>query len=169
MTDIKKDHRLEEILMYADGALTDAERAELEEHIRGCPECQANLEEVGRFLPMLHKALAPDEPSPEELVAWAKAKMREEEAQPAGLFTRMRVALVGFGLATATAIFLFVQSLLGSGAPPLIAHSDVDAGPRGGVMLAPRPPGFSESSDASPDAGVDGGVGKLDRKGGEKQ
>jgi len=160
MSDVAKEHRLEDIMLYKQGALTDAERAELEEHIRGCAECQATLETVTRFLPQLQQALVPDEPSAEELLAWAKAQMREKQAQPAGFFTRMRVALLGFGLATATAIAIAVEALL-PGATPLMAHSDVDAGARGGIVAAPHRP-----EPESVDGGMDGGT---DEKGGEKE
>jgi len=164
MSDVAKDHRMEDIMLYKQGSLTDAERVELEEHLRGCPECQATLEEVTAFLPLLQKALVPDEPSAEELLAWAKGQMRAQElakaAQPAGFFTRMRVALVGFGLAAASTIFIVVQTLLRPMGPAMVAHSGVDAGARarGGIVAAPHRP-EPESVDAGMDGGVDEGPG----------
>ena len=159
MTDVKKDHRLEEIMMYAEGALTPEERSELEEHMRGCAECQASLETVKHFLPALQRALTPEEQSPEELLAWAKAQMREkerEEAQrPAGFFTRMRVAIVGFALAGAAAIAIAIEALLPRLQPALVAKGE-DAGPRSGYMAAPHRPGWDQRpvEDGGGDAGA---------------
>jgi anti-sigma factor RsiW len=168
MSESKKDHRLEDIMMYAQGSLDDQERAELEEHLRGCPECQASLEEVQRFLPALQKALVPDEPSAEELLAWAKARMlekaRAKEAQPAGFFTRMRVAVVGFGLAAASAIVIALQTLVGPGTTPSMAHSEGDAGANRGYVAAPHGPEPEVGPDAGPDAGLEE---SKDKKGGE--
>jgi len=163
MTDVKKDHREEDIIMYEEGFLDAKERAELEEHMRGCPECQATLESVRLFLPALQKALIPEEQSPEELLAWAKAEMRkeerEEEKRPAGFFTRMRLTIVGFALAGAAAIVIAIEALLPSLEPALVAHSGEDAGARahGGIVSAPHRPGWV--SDAVSDAGSenDGG------------
>jgi anti-sigma factor RsiW len=161
MSDVTKDHRLEDIMLYEGGAFTEAERAEFEEHLRGCPACQATLEEVRRFLPQLDRALEPDEPSPEELVAWARAQMRAKElakaAQPAGFFTRVRVALIGFGLAAASTVFIVVQTLLRPMGPVVIAHAGEDGGAQahGGLVAAPRRP----QPKSEGDAGVEGGIG----------
>ena len=165
MSDMKKDHRLEDIMMYAEGALTPEERVELEEHMRGCPECQATLETVKQFLPALQKALVPDEQSPEELLAWAKAQLREEERgekRPAGFFTRMRFAMVGFALAGVAAIVIAIEALLPSLEPALVAKSGADAGAtaHGGYVAAPRRPGWDAVSDAGSvrDGGEDAGL-----------
>ncbi len=159
MSDVAKDHRLEDIMLYKQGSLTDEERAELEEHLRGCAECQATLEEVTRFLPALQKALVPDEPSAEELLAWGKAQMRArklaQDAQPARFFTRMRVAVVGFALAGASAIFIAVQALLQPMGPAMVVQSGEDAGSGGRVLSAPRPP-HKHRPDV--DAGMDAGT-----------
>jgi anti-sigma factor RsiW len=156
MSENAKDHRLEDILLYEQNLLEDEERRELEEHMRGCAECQATLQTAKKFLPMLHEALEPDEPSAEELLARAKAEMRrkaeEKAAAPASIFTRMRVAVVGFGLAAASAAFIAAQMLLRSAGPAMVAHGDADAGHSNGVMTAPRP-----QPQASEDGGVDGG------------
>jgi anti-sigma factor RsiW len=162
MTDVKKDHREEDIIMYEEGFLDAEERAELEEHMRGCAECRATHESVKLFLPALQKALIPEEQSPEELLAWAKARMREEEQEeekrPAGFFTRMRVAIMGFALAGAAAIAIAIQALLPSLEPALVAKGE-DAGARAGVMSAPRRPGWDSASDVGSvgDGGEDAG------------
>jgi hypothetical protein len=99
--------------------------------------------------------------SPEELLAWAKAEMRKEELEeakrPAGFFTRMRVAIVGFALAGAAAIVIAFEALLPSLEPALVAKVE-DAGPRSGIVAAPHRPGWV--SDSVTDAGSvrDGGV-----------
>jgi hypothetical protein len=87
---------------------------------------------------------------------------KEKEAQPAGFFTRMRVALVGFGLAAASAAAIFVQSLLGPAGAPVMAHSGADAGAGKGYVAAPHRP-----QPETPDAGPDAGLGEAGERGGE--
>ena len=153
MSETPKNHRMEDVLLYEQDLLENDERRELEEHLRGCPECQATEVTVKRFLPMLHEALKPNELPAAELLARVKAQLRAKAEQPAGFFTRMRVALVGFGLAAASAIVIAVQTLLQPAAAPLMAQTGADAGARGGIVSSPHRP----EPEESPDAGVDGG------------
>lgn len=156
MSDVKKDHRLEDILLYKQGLLEGEELVELEQHLPGCAECQATLETVGQFLPAMREALKPRELPAEVMLARAKAAMRAKKEKPAGFFTRMRVAFVGFALAAASAIAIALQTLLQPAAAPLMAHTGVDAGAQahGGIVSAPHRP----EPEQGPDAGVDGGV-----------
>ena len=155
MSEVPKNHRRQDILLYEQNLLDEDERKELEEHLRGCAECQATQVTVKRFLPMLHEALKPNELPAEELLRRVKAQMREKKEAPAALFTRLRVAVVGFGLAAASTIFIVVQTLLRPMGPGLVVHSGADAGMRahGGILSSPHRP----EPEESPDAGVDGG------------
>jgi anti-sigma factor RsiW len=154
MTETAKNHRMEDILLYEQNLLEDDERRELEEHLRTCAECQATVVTVKKYLPMLHEALKPNELPAEELLARVKAQMRAKHKAPVGFFTRMRVTVVGFALAAATAIFIAVQALLQPFEPALVGSAGVDGGAKR-VLAAPRPPRMER-----PDAGVDGGIEK---------
>ncbi len=83
MTETKKNHRRQDILLYEQNLLEGDERRELEEHMRDCPECQATLVEVKRFLPRLHEALKPKELPAEELLRRVKAQMETKDAKVA--------------------------------------------------------------------------------------
>ena len=154
MSEVKKDHRRQDILLYEQNLLDEDERRELEEHLRGCVECQATQVTVKRFLPMLHEALRPNELPAEELLARVKAQMRAKKEAPAPFFTRLRVALVGFALAAASTVFIVAQTLPRPLGPAMVVHSKADAG--AGVVAAPRPPGWE-----GPDAGADAGTGET--------
>jgi len=163
MSENPKNHRMQDILLYEQNLLEDDERKELEEHLKDCAACQATVVTVKKYLPMLHEALKPNELPPEVLLARVKAQMREKDrakelasnAQPAGFFTRMRVAMVGFALAGVAAIVIAIEALLPSLEPALVAKSGADAGApaRGGYVAAPRPPGWDSESDGGEDAG----------------
>ena len=164
MSDHPKNHRMEDLLLYEQNLLEEDERKELEEHLRGCAECQATQVTVRKFLPMLHEALRPNELPAEELLRRVKAQMREKgralsdsgtEAGTsfAAVFTRMRLAILGFALAGAAAIAIAIQALLPSREPALVAKGE-DAGAPGKRVAAPRPLGWV--SDSVTDGGSEG-------------
>jgi anti-sigma factor RsiW len=76
---IKKHDRLEDLMLYAGSSLDLAERTELEAHLKTCADCQRELKDIRLFLPALQKALVPDEPSAEELLAWGKSEMEKKK------------------------------------------------------------------------------------------
>jgi anti-sigma factor RsiW len=155
MSEVPKNHRRQDILLYEQNLLDEDERKELEEHLRGCAECQATQVTVKRFLPMLHEALKPNELPAEELLRRVKAQMRAKAEAPAPFFTRVRVAVVGFGLAAASTAFIVVQTLLQPVGPAMVVHSGTDAG--AGVVSSPRRPEREENEDAGVDGGMDAG------------
>jgi len=143
MTDIPKHHRQKDLLAYAQDFLEPDEKRELEEHLKGCADCQATLEEVRSFLPAVREALAPPQVSTEELWESAQRAFRRKQAAKAEtkqpFFTWVRVALLAGGAAVAATILVLIQ--------PFQHH------PRQRVYYAPRPPGAVLVRDAGPDAG----------------
>jgi anti-sigma factor RsiW len=150
----KKHHRQKDLLAYVQGFLGPEETRELEEHMRGCPDCQKTLEEVRRFLPALQQALTP-QVMPTE-VMWANVQRQFRSRPPAKepFFTRMRVALMASGAALATTILIVIRPLLTQAGPDMVAERQQSPG---GRVFAPRRP---EPPDAGPDAGMgtDGGT-----------
>jgi len=152
MNENKKDHRMEDILLYEQNLLEPDERTELEEHMPGCAECQATLAKVKHYLPVLKLALQPNELPAEELLRRAKAQVEANKEKPLAKvlrFRRLRVVASGFALAGAAAIA--VQSLLPSLEVAMVAKGDPDAGKKSGILAAPRRPPMVG------DAGLDGG------------
>jgi anti-sigma factor RsiW len=80
MSDTPKNHRQKDLLAYVQDLLEPNERRELEEHMRGCADCQKTLEEVRAFLPALQKALTPQEMSSEQM--WSKVKAQARDLPP---------------------------------------------------------------------------------------
>jgi len=153
MSETKKDHRMEYILLYEQNLLEPEERRELEEHLRGCPACQGTLVKVREYLPLLHEALAPRELPAEELLRRAKAHAeanKEKKAAKVLMFRRVRVAVTGFAVAAAAAAGLFVFVRTRQVGPGTVVRAGEDAGARSGYMTSPRRP-------ETIDAGVDGG------------
>jgi anti-sigma factor RsiW len=170
MSEIPKDHRMEDLVLYQENLLEPDERRELEEHLRTCAECQATLAKVRRTLPLLHEALQAKELPAEELWRRAQAEVAAKRTRPLAKvlpFRRAKLAVAGFVAAAAVAAAIAVQSLLPSLESGAVAHSGVDAGNTPGTVAAPRRPG-ARADDAGLDAGDDesGGVGT--RGGGER-
>src|ERR1700722_8235331 len=155
MTDTPKHHRQQDLLAYVQDFLEPAERRELEEHMRGCADCQKTLEEVRAFLPALQKALTPEEISSAEMLARVKAQMRASAPRKEPFFTRMRIALTVGGAAVATTVLIVLQPLLQQGETGAAAKKEQ---PKSGYGAAPRR--AEEPLDAGPDAGLtpDGGI-----------
>jgi anti-sigma factor RsiW len=137
MTEVRKHHRLEDILLYEQSLLERPERAELEKHLRGCADCRATLERARSVLPAVQQALGPDEMSVEELREIVKARMTERSVQRAGtpgpLFTRSRIALLVFGSVAVGAVIVGVQPLLHPARLRSMAPFGLDTGADGGT------------------------------------
>jgi len=145
MSDAPRDHRRQDILLYQQGYLEDAERAELEAHLRDCASCQATMEKVARFLPALQQALTPKLRSSAELLAAVKAQMAAKERQPAR-FPFWSFAWLGLAVASAAVAVIVLQP-----AAPKPQQ-------RGGILNSPHRPGWDVDNggpdvDAGPDAG----------------
>jgi len=54
---------------YHDGELSGPARAEIEQHLRHCPSCAAELERIRRLSTLLHSVSTP-KPSPVALAQW---------------------------------------------------------------------------------------------------
>jgi len=107
------------LVAYLDEELGATERAELESHLAGCPECRLALE-AERRLSVALTSLSPVEPPPDfEARFWAR--IAREREHPAGwwarLFTRRLALAVGGAAAVAVAAVLALR-------PP--AEPDID-------------------------------------------
>jgi anti-sigma factor RsiW len=161
MAETPKHHRQRDLLAYVQDFLDPDERRELEEHMKGCPDCQKTLEEVRKFLPALQKALTPEEISSAEMMARVQVEMRKrpavEKKEP--FFTRMRLALAVSGAALATTVLIVLQPLLQQGEVGAIAKKQQK--PASGYVAAPHRPGWEAlQADGGPEGGVsqeDGG------------
>jgi anti-sigma factor RsiW len=165
MSETKKDHRMQDILLYEQNLLDEDERKELEEHLPGCAECQATLVKVKHYLPLLKQALEPNELPAEELLRRVKAQMQAKKGAKVLPFRRARVAVAGFALAGAAAAAIAVQSFLPSLETAMVAKGDQDAGAKSGTVAAPRRPQRGDGG-ADGGSGMDGGIGE---KGGEER
>jgi anti-sigma factor (TIGR02949 family) len=72
---------------YLDGELEPAKKAELEQHLAGCPECQQKLDQLRRFQAFV-VANAPHYPAPPELKS--KVLARLEVARKSNLISLVR-------------------------------------------------------------------------------
>lgn len=115
------ERQREQLSAYIDGELSAAERAELERHIPGCPECQEALGELRRVHDLL--AALPMPKAPRSFALPLDARLPARPAQsPSRQVTarRSRAGLVQWAGAIAATIGLFlllsgvVTGLLGS-------------------------------------------------------
>jgi Putative zinc-finger len=129
---------------YALGQLPDGERAGLEAHLEGCPDCREEaraLTGVAALLPLADpERLGPGPQPPRELGARVMAAVGEERR---GRKRRRRLRFgLGFGAATAAAAAVVVLLVLGGGgqSPPQqeIEFAAVPSGVEIGAMLEPR-------------------------------
>lgn len=133
---------------YALGHLDEEERAGLEAHLEGCPECRAELASLGGVAALLphgdpvHFDHAP-EPSPElgrRVFASIEADNRRERRRT--LRRRWSFGLGAAGLAAAAAVALALVILpgsSGSAAPEQrVAFADLPPGVEIGAMLEPH-------------------------------
>src|SRR5215471_825181 len=113
------ERQREQLSAYIDGELSAAERAELERHIPGCPECQEALGELRR----VHDLLAAL-PMPKAPRSFALPLDSHLPAQPVAQQTaarRSRAGLIQWAGAIAATIGLFL--LLGSVATGLLGFN----------------------------------------------
>lgn len=69
------------IFTYQDGQLPEAEKAEFERHLRACPVCSAQLEEIRKIGGLLCTAAAPMVPGADFDKSWRKIAAALEPAQ----------------------------------------------------------------------------------------
>jgi anti-sigma factor RsiW len=161
----EKDHRLEDALAYRQGFLEGDELAAFEAHLKECPECQATLERVSKFLPALQQALTMEErESDVEVLAAVRAAAGAAEASakavvkasgPARRYQRRWAIPAAVALGASAAVFFVLVQPRGGAGPDTIAHQPgEDAGPEKRVFAAPHPPPRPKASDAGPDGGV---------------
>jgi hypothetical protein len=80
-------HEHENLIRYAEGDLSEAEKSEIESHLRNCSECSGflsfTIELKNAFQKMPPDELTPDTPCPdsETLVAFAAGQLDEKDAQ----------------------------------------------------------------------------------------
>jgi hypothetical protein len=116
------ERRREQLSAYIDGELSAAERAELERHIPGCPECQEALGELRRVHDLL--AALPMPKAPRSFALPLDTRLPARPGQPASQQTatrRSRAGLVQWAGAIAATIGLFL--LLGSVATGLLGFN----------------------------------------------
>jgi len=137
---------------YALGQLGGDERAALEAHLEGCPECRAELESlagVARLMPLADPerfGSAPSPPPPllgDRIAATIAAERRAEDRRQKQRRRRFGFAWAGAAAAMATAAVLAVLVLAdggsSGGAPERqVAFRSLPAGMRIDAMLEPR-------------------------------
>jgi hypothetical protein len=130
---------------YALGHLPDDERAGLEAHLEGCPECRSeleSLESVARLLPLADPERLGAEPSlPRGLGDRVMASIAAERKVSRRRRRRFGFALSGVAAAAAAAVLaIFVLSGGGEEAPAQhITFTELPAKMKIGARLEPRP------------------------------
>lgn len=102
-------HVREELTALLDGALDPARRAEVESHLRSCPECGAERDRLAAALSALQTLPAPPPPSPAfEARFWAR--LAREGDRPRGALARLRWRVLApvAGAAAAAAVVAVV-------------------------------------------------------------
>ena len=110
------ERQREQLSAYIDGELSDGERAVLERHIPGCPECQEALGELRRVHDLL--ATLPTSKAPRSFALPLDAPLPAQPATQQITTRRSRASLIQWAGAIAAAIGLFL--LLGSVATGLL-------------------------------------------------
>jgi hypothetical protein len=116
------ERQREQLSAYIDGELSAAERAELERHIPGCPECQEALGELRRVHDLL--AALPMPKAPRSFALPLDTRLPARPGQPAvrqAATRRSRAGLIQWAGAIAATIGLFL--LLGSVATGLLGFN----------------------------------------------
>ena len=118
-----------ELTAYLDGELSPSERARVDTHLPGCPDCRATLALLERSVATLH-ALPAFEPSPQLRRAVLQRVSEEGERGLGARWSRLRAAWVlpAFATAAAAGVLAF-----------MLTHSS-----RQGVMEALEEPGGLE-------------------------
>jgi len=151
----EKDHRLEDALAYRQGFLEGDELAAFEAHLRECPECQATLERVSKFLPALQQALTMEESESDmEVLAAVRAAAGPAKREKSPLMVRLRAAWAGFALTAAAVAYFVLLPLLRTGGGEVLAGQEQDAGAKSSNVAAPQRPPRPEVLDAGPDGGL---------------
>ena len=83
----------EQLNAYAAGALSESGRAAVEEHLRGCAACRAELDGLRELAGSLEQAFDKDR----TVLLWTKARLKRRER-------RGRLAIVGLAAAAMLAI-----------------------------------------------------------------
>jgi hypothetical protein len=116
------ERQREQLSAYIDGELSAAERAELERHIPGCPECQEALGELRRVHDLLTALPMPKAPRSFALPLDTRLPARPGQPSPQQTATRRsRAGLIQWAGAIAATIGLFL--LLGSVATGLLGFN----------------------------------------------
>jgi hypothetical protein len=116
------ERQREQLSAYIDGELSAAERAELERHIPGCPECQEALGELRRVHDLLAALPMPKAPRSFALPPGTRLPARPGQPAPQQAATRRsRAGLIQWAGAIAATIGLFL--LLGSVATGLLGFN----------------------------------------------
>jgi anti-sigma factor RsiW len=116
------ERQREQLSAYIDGELSAAERAELERHIPGCPECQEALGELRRVHDLLAALPMPKAPRSFALPLDTRLPTRPAQPSPSPAATRRsRAGLIQWAGAIAATIGLFL--LLGGVATGLLGFN----------------------------------------------
>lgn len=129
-------HPREQLSAYLDGALGPADRAAVEAHLGGCPDCRARHAEL-RATSALLRALPDPVPS--------RRLMPRLAGPPAWLAPLRTLATMASGVS----VFLFIASALAANLTSLATPSALSAPAAGGATSASS---TAERADASPPA-----------------
>jgi anti-sigma factor RsiW len=103
---MRRQHPLEELTAFVDGALAPERTAEVEDHLAGCSTCREQVTRLRGAVAVL-AALPPAPDLPPFLGVRLEARLREERVRPAGVrrwlaaVPRVRLLAAAGGLAAA--------------------------------------------------------------------
>jgi hypothetical protein len=150
---------------YLERDLAPKERSRMAAHLAECPECAEELRELGNTVALLRRL--PEAEVPPAFAASVMARVREGEAEPAGLLRWLRTlatpafavplaaGLAGLVLLAGTQDGLFQQP---GGEPERVAVSKPLPGPTPGPrLLGPQPP-------LGPGAGLEARAAQVERR-----
>ncbi|HEV7503267.1 MAG TPA: zf-HC2 domain-containing protein, partial [Vicinamibacteria bacterium] len=142
-------HPAERLSAFLDGELSTADRAQVESHLRECPACAHELEELAAV-----DAFAREVPVPapdgyfEELPARVRARVRRPARIPRPALWAVAAAAAVMAVVVTPVVLQHERSVV---APPAPAAQAVPQGPAPASLaasIAPAPRSFAQPADA---------------------
>jgi hypothetical protein len=159
-----KDHLTDRLSAYLDGDLDGAERGAVEAHLRACPACSQELEQLRRIVAYAQGVAAADRPPSRDLWTGIRARIEAQPAASAGprvvAFAPRRVSLSVMQLAAAAVLLMAVSAgtawfargglapVDGTPRSPRVIEAEIEPTPGGGEVR------LANFADAQYDAAV---------------